>query len=89
MDSNMRALASAWLCDASFAVSLGSGQLMPTGAVLSPIEHVRFWEAFSISGKDIGDRTVFVVQASKLGEWRSKIDFVETLPSREGDIFFI
>lgn len=68
-------------------VSLDSGQLTPNEAALSHVEHVRFRKAFSTSEKDIGDRTVFIVRASKLGEWLAKLDFVETLPSREGRVF--
>lgn len=66
-------------------VSLDSGQFStPLPATVSPSPWVRFRKAFPSAGKDVGDRTVFVVAAPALPEFLGKLDTTSSVPSEEG-----
>lgn len=60
-------------------VSVETGQFQtPLPATVQPVPWVRFRKAFSASGKDVGDRTLFVVRASELATWLAKLEFAGT-----------
>jgi hypothetical protein len=68
-------------------VSLDTGQFsIPPRANISSVTWVRFRKAFSSAGKDIGDRTVFVVAAPALSDFLKRLDIIGTAPSEEGKI---
>lgn len=62
-------------------VSLETGQFpVPLPATLSPVQWVRFRKAFTSGGRDVGDRTVFVVNATALATWLDKLDIIKQTP---------
>jgi hypothetical protein len=66
-------------------VSLDTGQFaMPPPAKVSPVPWVRFRKAFTSSGKDVGDRTVFVVAAAAFPEFLGKLDTISSGPAENG-----
>jgi len=68
-------------------VSFESGQFaMPPQAKVSPIRWVRFRKAFTSVGKDVGDRTVFVVAAPAFPGFLRKLDTIDAGPSQDGRI---
>lgn len=71
-------------------VSLETGQLpAPSSAKLLRVPWVRLRKAFSTGGKDLGDRTVFVVRADKLVEWLARLEFAGSEnPAEDGKIYF-
>jgi hypothetical protein len=69
-------------------VSLDTGQFsIPPRAKISAVTWVRFRKAFSTAGKDLGDRTVFVVAAPALAEFLLRLDMTGTPSSEEGKIY--
>lgn len=70
-------------------VSLDTGQFgMPPAAAILPAEFVRFRKSFtSFRGRDIGDRTVFVVAATALAKFLTALEEVQT-PPEEGRLHF-
>lgn len=70
------------------AVSLETGQLpIPPASNLVDVPWVRFRKAFSTAGKDMGDRTVFVVRATELTSWLKKLEFAgKPEPESEGRV---
>ena len=70
-------------------VSLDTGQLaMPPAAAIAPAAFVRFRKAFtSFRGRDIGDRTVFVVAATSLLKVLTALEVLQ-LPPEEGRLHF-
>jgi len=71
-------------------VSLETGQLpASSSAKLLPVSWVRLRKAFSTGGRDLGDRTVFVVRAGELVKWLAKLEFAGTdTPAEDGKIHF-
>jgi hypothetical protein len=70
-------------------MSLDTGQFsMSPRAKVSSVNWVRFRKAFTSAGKDIGDRTVFVVAAPALPEFLSRLDMIGTSPSEGVKIHF-
>lgn len=71
-------------------VSLDTGQFsMPPVAAIAPVDRIRFRKAFtSFRGKDLGDRTVFVVTGTELLAFLSKLDTIDAAPSEEGRVHF-
>jgi hypothetical protein len=69
---------------------LETGQVaVPSGTALKPVPWARFRKAFSSNGKDLGDRTLFVVRATDLADWLAKLEFANTdAPSIEGKVWF-
>lgn len=68
-------------------VSLETGQLpMPQAATLSSVEWTRFRKAFTSGGKDVGDRTVFVVSATAFAAWLEKLDIAAAGPSENDKV---
>ena len=70
-------------------VSLETGQFgMPPAAAIGPAAIVRFRKSFtSFRGRDIGDRTVFVVAATALAKFLTALEEVQT-PPEEGRLHF-
>ena len=70
------------------AVSLETGQLdIPSKATLTEVPGVRFRKAFTSTGTDLGDRTVFVVRATNLLLWLKKLEFAgEPSPDSDGRV---
>lgn len=69
----------------SDAVSLETGQFINPRPDIQPVEWVRFAKAFTSNrGHDLGDRTVFVVNAAAVVRFFEKLDFVELQPSTRG-----
>ncbi len=68
-------------------VSLDTGQFaMPLPAKVLPARWVRFRKAFTSAGKDVGDRTVFVIAAPAFPEFLGKLDTLSNGPSPDGRV---
>jgi hypothetical protein len=62
-------------------LDLETGQFpVPLPAAVSPVPWVRFRKAFTSGSGDMGDRTVFIVRATELATWLSKLDMTQTTP---------
>jgi hypothetical protein len=68
-------------------VSLETGKFeMPPPTEVLPTDWVRFRKAFTSAGRDVGDRTVFVVAAPAFPEFLGKLDAISSIPSQDGKI---
>jgi hypothetical protein len=67
-------------------VSLETGQFpVPLPATLSSVEYIRFRKAFTSGGRDVGERTVFVVSAVAFAAWLGRLDVLRG-PNEKGRV---